>query len=92
MRKKSQARNEALHHYNNSAVDGKHDDMPRHEQMYGLKQYAKDEAKFGSGIIKHDAEGKEIPQSDESFEAQKRMNANPEVGKEYYSRYKHVLR
>lgn len=33
-RKKEEARREALHHMHHSAVDGKHDDMQRHEMMY----------------------------------------------------------
>ena len=34
-RKKAMARAEALHHYHNSAVDGKHNDMPHAQRMYG---------------------------------------------------------
>lgn len=34
MRKKAEARAEAIHHHQHSAVDGKHDDMPQAERMY----------------------------------------------------------
>jgi len=36
MKKKAEARAEALHHHMHSAVDGKHHDMKTNEHMYKL--------------------------------------------------------
>ena len=44
MRKKAEARMESMHHMHHSAVDGKHDDMQRHEYMYKMREQGGDEA------------------------------------------------
>ena len=36
MRKKMEARAESMHHMQNSAVDGPHNDMKTNEQMYSM--------------------------------------------------------
>ena len=43
MKKKAEARADALHHHENSAVDGPHRDMPTHERMYQGDQYSKED-------------------------------------------------
>lgn len=48
-RKKAAARAEALHHFHNSAVDGKHDDMKTNEHMYKMPHESKYEEKMEEG-------------------------------------------
>lgn len=53
--------------------------------VYGMADYDRDNKIFQpESIIKHDASGKEIPISDAAFEAQKRMNKHPDIGKKYF--------
>lgn len=52
-RKKHEARQDALHHFHNSAVDGPHHDMKRDEQMY---QHAGDMAAKYRGEAKRELE------------------------------------